>query len=143
MPLPTLKLLIFGSRKLASHTIVPRSIGLWITERRRLGLMSWPTLVIHGDALGIDKVADWWALGQEIPRDKYPPNYQRYPGHRAPLIRNDVMVSLCDCGLAIWDGSSTGTKYTIDAMRRERKHLVVVVATPSAHGPVLAVQEGP
>ena len=39
----------------------------------------------------------------------------------APLERNKLIVDNCDCLLALWDGASRGTKYTIDLAVRKGK----------------------
>jgi hypothetical protein len=55
----------------------------------------------------------------------YYPLYQKY-GKRASLIRNNEIVKNCDAVLAIWDGESKGTAYTINKAKRENKKVMVV-----------------
>lgn len=53
------------------------------------------------------------------------PQYNLY--HRAaPLKRNDQMVNICDCILAFWDGTSKGTKHTIDYAKKMNKPIKIV-----------------
>ena len=61
------------------------------------------------------------ALAKRILRSRY----ELY-GRAAPLKRNEEMVTLCDAVLAIWDGASKGTKYTIDFAKKNDKALFLV-----------------
>ena len=40
------------------------------------------------------------------------PDYDKY-GKRAPIIRNDEIISYAQYVIALWDGKSHGTAYTI------------------------------
>lgn len=46
--------------------------------------------------------------------------------HFAILKRNDQMVNICDCILAFWDGTSKGTKHTIDYAKKMNKPIKIV-----------------
>lgn len=47
-------------------------------------------------------------------------------GKAAPLKRNKKMVELCDIALIIWDGSSKGTKHTIDYVTKIGKRMILI-----------------
>lgn len=79
-------------------------------------------MIIHGDADGVDTLAKEYAKDHCIPQEPFPPKYELW-GYKAPLKRNDEMVGMCDKGIAIWNGTSTGTKYTIDRLRENGKLL--------------------
>ncbi len=55
------------------------------------------------------------------------PNYAKY-GKSAPLERNKEIVEICDMVVAIWDGKSRGTRYTIEYARKCDKKVVLYVA---------------
>lgn len=81
-------------------------------------------LIIHGNADGVDTLAKEFAHDRCIPEKGFEPKYEVY-GKYAPLKRNDLMVGMCDKGVAIWDGKSKGTKYTIEKLREQGKLLKV------------------
>ena len=82
------------------------------------------TEIIEGDAEGVDSLAGLYAVSHGIKHTTERPKYNIY-GDRAPLIRNAVMVDLCDKGIAIWDGVSTGTAHTISLLKLDNKLLKV------------------
>lgn len=71
------------------------------------------TLIISGGAFGIDRCAEVYAKKMNIPIKIIRPDYKTH-GKKAPLVRNEEMVDMADLVIAIWDGHSRGTKYTID-----------------------------
>ena len=83
------------------------------------------TRIISGAANGIDRMARAYALEHHIQLLEVLPDYERY-GRRAPLMRNNSIIDDADYVIAIWDGSSRGTKYVIDRCRRLRKPLRVL-----------------
>jgi hypothetical protein len=83
-------------------------------------------LIVHGGAVGIDKMADREAKSRGWDVKVYRPDYKKYSRHFAPLRRNEKMVDLKpDAVLAFWDGKSRGTKYTID--HAKKKGIPVIV----------------
>ena len=71
-----------------------------------------PDEVVSGGARGIDMLAEQWARSHGVPVTTFLPDYSRY-GRRAPLVRNDQIVEAADKVIALWDGKSTGTMYTV------------------------------
>lgn len=109
-----MKLLIVGSRSIVDFDLeglVPDDVDL----------------IISGGARGMDTVAERYADSHSIPKLIIRPRYDRY-GRGAPLRRNEEMVDLCDAVLAVWDGESRGTKYTLNyALTRNKKIIEIVV----------------
>jgi len=68
-----------------------------------------------------------WAIKRGIPYQSYPPDYAAYPERPriAPLARNTTLVQLCTMVLAIWNGSSVGTKDTMTKAANAGKPLIV------------------
>ena len=99
------RLLVCGSRNLDcinfNETLLP------IIRERGV------TCVITGGAVGADIQCERWCQYNNINTHTLKPDYVKYGG-RAPLIRDDEMVSKCDLCVGFWDGESHGTKYTID-----------------------------
>lgn len=72
-----------------------------------------PDIIVSGGAKGADTYAKEYALENDIPIVEFLPDYGEY-GRKAPLIRNIQIVDNSDFVLAFWNGTSRGTKFTID-----------------------------
>lgn len=82
------------------------------------------TVIISGGAKGVDTLAEEYAHKKGIPVKIFRPDYKQY-GKRAPLIRNKEIVNACDRLIAIWDGKSRGTSFTIHCARSAGKEVKV------------------
>ena len=100
------------------------SRGLWVDIGKYLP--DGVTKIISGGARGIDSAAEEYADKNGIAEEIFLPNYAKY-AKRAPLIRNQEIVLNSDIVIAIWDGSSRGTKYTIDFAKRIGKQVKVFI----------------
>lgn len=76
------------------------------------------TELISGGANGVDSLAADYAAKHNLPIRVLRPDYDRYFYNRAPLERNQLIVDAADFVVAVWDGTSTGTK---DAVIRAQK----------------------
>lgn len=72
------------------------------------------TVVIGGEAPGVDTLGKEWALAHHIPYEGYPANWGKY-GKKAGYHRNRQMrdEGKADALIALWDGVSPGTKNMI------------------------------
>lgn len=70
------------------------------------------TMLISGGAVGVDTLAEEYARKHGLPIRVIRPNYDLY-GRKAPLVRNRQIVECADLVIALWDGSSSGTAYTV------------------------------
>lgn len=75
------------------------------------------TLIISGGAVGVDTLAEKYADERGIEKLIIYPNYERY-GRSAPLIRDKLIVDSADLVIAVWDGESRGTEFTISYAKR-------------------------
>jgi hypothetical protein len=74
--------------------------------------------IMHGDARGIDRTAGELADALGFFVEVYPADWERH-GRRAGVVRNlEMLAKRPDLVLAFWDGSSRGTKHTIDEARK-------------------------
>ena len=73
--------------------------------------------IVTGGANGVDAQAEAYAHGHGIETEIYLPDYAAH-GRRAPLVRNNVILQRADAVLAIWDGESRGTAYTVHRARK-------------------------
>lgn len=99
-----MKIAVIGSRK------IKVDIGRYIPQ----GI----TLLISGGAAGVDQLAERWAREHGVPVQSIRPDSIRY-GRAAPLVRNREIVKQAEMVVALWDGASKGTKYTIDYAKKQ------------------------
>lgn len=94
---------------------------------KRLAELPADTVIVHGDAKGVDRIAGCHAEKLGLPVEPHPArNYlsQSVGWMRAPLIRNEAMAAMgADLCLAFWNGHSTGTAHM---MRQARRHGIPV-----------------
>lgn len=83
-----------------------------------------PTVIISGTARGADTLGEAWAKENGVPCEQYPADWKRY-GRAAGLRRNESMADNAAALVALWDGSSSGTKHMINIARK--KGLLVYV----------------
>ncbi len=77
-----------------------------------------PTTIVSGGAKGADTLAKEFAKENNLPIIEYLPDYKTH-GRQAPILRNIQIVENCDFLIAFWDGTSRGTKFTIDYARKK------------------------
>lgn len=83
------------------------------------------TEILSGGARGVDTLARTWAESHGLPCREFLPDYLRY-GRGAPLKRNADIVREADLVIAIWDGKSSGTAFTIAECERTGKPCRVI-----------------
>jgi len=72
-----------------------------------------PSIIISGGAKGADSFAQNYAELNAIKCIIHLPDWNKY-GKRAGFLRNELIVRDCNHLLAFWDGTSRGTKHSID-----------------------------
>jgi len=80
---------------------------------------------LSGGAKGIDTLAEQYANKKKISKLIFLPDYERY-GRIVPLIRNKQIVDSADIIIAFWNGTSRGTKFTIDYAKKCGKKLLFI-----------------
>lgn len=105
-----MRVAIIGSRKLNVDIdkYIPKDINL----------------LISGGAKGVDALAEMYAEKNGIEKLIILPDYKRF-GKSAPLKQNEQIVSNADIVIALWDGISRGTKFTIDYALKQNKKVIV------------------
>ena len=86
------------------------------------------TIIISGVAKGIDTLAEEYADKNGIAKLIFLPEYERF-GKSAPIIRNKKIVEEADFIVALWDGKSRGTKFTIEYARKRKKPVRVFLVS--------------
>jgi hypothetical protein len=113
-----MKTIIAGSRTIFDFKVL--KAGLRLFEREQPEPIS---EVVCGTAIGIDSLGRTWARSQGIPVKEFPANWDLY-GKRAGYLRNAQMAEYADALLAIWDGSSKGTRHMIDLAKSKNLYVV-------------------
>lgn len=114
-----MKLAIIGSRTLNQQQVIKVIEQVMTKSKTKI------TTIVTGGANGVDSIAEYYAKMSNLNLEVFYPVYKKY-GKRAPLIRNNEIIKNCDGVLAIWDGESNGTAYTINKAKKENKKLMVV-----------------
>ena len=107
-----MKLLIAGSRDIENFELekyIPDDVEL----------------IISGGAKGVDTLAEKIADKRKISKLIMRPNYARY-GKGAAIIRNHKMVDIADRVVLLWNGSSRGTKQTLDYAKAQGKPVTLI-----------------
>jgi len=118
-----MKLAIIGSRTLRGSEV--KTIIDFVIKNAKNPIDT----IVSGGANGVDAQAECYAKMHGIATKIYLPDYAAH-GKRAPLIRNLKIIEECDALLAIWDGKSAGTAYTIRKAREAGKKVMVVQIDP-------------
>ena len=84
-----------------------------------------PDTIVSGGARGADTYAREFAQKHNLKLIEFLPEYDKY-GRGAPLVRNKLIVDECDCVLAFWDGTSRGTKFTLDYAKEKGKPIKII-----------------
>ena len=113
-----MKLLICGSRTITDYNLLLEAL-------RESGYE--PTSLISGGSRGVDTLAERYAEEAGLPITVVRPDYAKYKGRRASIIRNCEMVQACDAVLAVHDGASRGTRFTYEYGRKKNKPVYVKV----------------
>lgn len=113
-----MKLLVTGSRTIQSA----HAIEFVNTVLDKLHASSPVTVLISGNAQGIDRIAEEWADARKIPIETFIPAWHIY-GRGAGVVRNAEMIETADKVIAFWNGTSKGTRNAIDIAIRKDKLL--------------------
>jgi len=121
-----MRVIIAGSREFTS-------LDFDVLEEACLSSGYWFTTVISGTAQGADTLGERFARKYHIPVERYPADWERY-GKSAGHRRNEFMATKVKAQalVALWDGSSKGTKSMIQLAKQNGLLVYVRVAVPTA-----------
>lgn len=111
-----MKLAVVGSRNFNDYELLKQTLDQY------KGVV---THIVSGGAKGADTLAEKWASENNVEMLIFLPDWYRY-GKSAGYIRNRDIVSNSDLVIAFWDGTSKGTKHSIDLAESKNKELKVV-----------------
>ena len=96
-----MRVAVVGSRSITDYQLVSNILDFYEI-----------THIVSGGAKGVDTLAEKYAKKHKLNTTIYRPDYKKY-GRSAALVRNKEIVLDSELVIAIWDGISTGTEYTI------------------------------
>ena len=84
--------------------------------------------VITGSASGVDAAVARAARELEIPVQVMPASFEELADPARAAARNQRLVDACDVLVAFWDGSSRGTRTTVERALESGKEVHVFIA---------------
>lgn len=108
-----LKYGVVGSREFSDYDYM-KSILHWFEA----------SCIISGAARGADRLAKKYADENSIKCVEFKPNWDKY-GKKAGLIRNQQIVTASDAVIAFWDGTSPGTRHSLQLAKEMDKETFV------------------
>ena len=87
--------------------------------------------IITGSASGVDAAATKAARAKGIPVQVMPASFDELSDAARSAARNQRLVDACDVLVAFWDGSSKGTRATVERALDSGKEVHVFVGTQS------------
>jgi predicted Rossmann fold nucleotide-binding protein DprA/Smf involved in DNA uptake len=84
--------------------------------------------IITGSASGVDAAATKAAREKGIPVQVIPASFEEMADASKARARNQRLVDACDVLVAFWDGSSKGTRETVERALDSGKEVHVFVA---------------
>lgn len=113
-----MKVAIVGSR----HFAQPDRVGDYVRSLPK------GSSVITGSASGVDAAATKAARDSGIPVQVMPASFDEMSDPTKAAARNQRLVNSCDVLVAFWDGSSEGTRATVERALDSGKEVHVFVA---------------
>ena len=112
-----MKIAIIGSRECGNINLERELV-------KRFEILTNDTIISRG-ARGIDTLAAQFARKHGIKLLEFRPDYATY-GRGATFVRNRLMVDMADVVVAFWNGSSRGSKYTIEYAKKKYVPVVII-----------------
>lgn len=98
-----MKLGVIGSRNFTNYTQLAKYLSKKMDVEK----------IISGGSEGADKLAEKYAIDNDIP-------FESYPLDKQAIVRNSDMV------IAFWDGKSSGTQEVLQIAKKAGKRIEVV-----------------
>lgn len=83
-------------------------------------------MIVTGGARGVDRQAEDFARRKGIPCVVIRPDYKKH-GRGAPLVRDKEIVERADIVIALWDGKSRGTAFSLRYAEKTGKDVRVYI----------------
>ena len=102
-----IQLAIVGSRTITDEEFVFEKLDFYTKNMKDI-------TVVSGGAKGIDTIAEKWARQKDYKTEIFLPEYDKYPGKLAPIIRNKTIMENSTHCIAFIKDSSKGTLNAIE-----------------------------
>src|SRR5919109_3011762 len=112
-----MRVAIVGSR----HFAAPERVPEYVTSLPK------GSSIITGSASGVDAAATKAARTKDIPVQVMPASFDEMADPSKAAARNQRLVDACDVLVAFWDGSSKGTRTTVERALDSGKEVHVFV----------------
>lgn len=93
---------------------------------------------VSGGAIGTDSLCRRFCAEENYKLIEHLPDYEKYSGKQAPLIRNKLIVADADMLIAFHNGTSPGTAFTIKLAEKKEIPLRIVKLTED-NKPIITV----
>ena len=113
-----MKLAVVGSRDFDLYDLMEKYLN-------KIHSIEPITIIISGGAKGADLLSEKWAKENNINIKIYKPNWGKF-GKKAGYMRNVDIVQNADKVIAFWNGTSKGTKHSIDLCKKKDKKCKIV-----------------
>lgn len=88
--------------------------------------------IITGSASGVDAAATKAARAKGIPVQVMPASFEEVSNPSKSAARNQRLIDACDVLVAFWDGSSKGTRSTVERALDSGKEVHVFIGTTTS-----------
>jgi hypothetical protein len=116
--MPKIKLAVIGSRTFKDYELLKTSILLHYEVKNLHSIIS-------GGARGADQLSEQFAHEHNIATKLFLPDWVTW-GKLAGYKRNFEIIEACDEVMGFWDGTSRGTKHSLDIAEEQKKKLTIV-----------------
>jgi hypothetical protein len=106
-------LAIIGARTMDNQDLFDEKMAEWVD------IYGQPDEIVSGGAVGADTMAEAYAQKNCIPITVYKPDYERYSGKYAPIVRNTQIIEHSTHILAFPSRYGKGTQ---DSLRKAKKY---------------------
>jgi hypothetical protein len=116
-----IRVAVIGSRTFDDYNFAKQKINEIVVDYR--GDIS---SIVSGGAKGADKIAEKFASEYNIPMQIFKPDWSI--GRHAGFLRNTEIINNSDIVIAFWNGTSTGTKDSINKAYKLSKivHIILI-----------------
>lgn len=123
-----MKVIIAGSRTLNKQsyveTAMSQAFNTWMSNDPENWRYYTRPEVVSGGAQGVDWQAEVYAKKHQLPFTEFPAKWKEF-GKGAGFKRNAEMAEYADALVAVWNGTSNGTKHMITTMQKLGKPVYI------------------
>lgn len=116
-----MKIALIGSRTFTDYDLLKNTVTAYLAENEQTA-----THIVSGGAKGADTLAEQFALEKQLKMIVFKPDWKQF-GKRAGYVRNTDIIENADIVFAFWDGTSRGTKDSIDKAKTLNKQLITII----------------